>query len=48
MLAQALKAKGKELDPAMRERIEKFAEDITRKNNLMGIGPDDPGKSGHA
>ena len=47
VLAEALKTSGNLLDPAMRERLEKFAKDVTQQNTLVGAGQGDPG-SGHA
>jgi hypothetical protein len=47
VLAEAMKVSGNLLDPAMRERLEKFAKDATQQNTLMGMGPEGQG-SGHA
>ena len=48
VIAKALKARGDSIDPAMLERIVQFGKAITQQNTLLGVGPEDPGKSGHA
>ena len=47
VLAEALKTSGNLLNPAMRERLEKFAKDVNQQNTLVSAGQGDPG-SGHA